>query len=104
VIVVRYFGGTLLGVGGLIQAYKAAAAEAIAAAGVEEQHVLRRYTVSFDAEDTSAVMRILREHEAVMENNSYDTRSHVSFLIKQMHSRSLEDRFAGLYRVTLVAE
>jgi uncharacterized YigZ family protein len=104
VIVVRYFGGTLLGVGGLIQAYKAAAAEAIAAAGIEEQHVLCRYSVSFETADTSAVMRVLREHNAIMESNTYDTRSRITFLIKEMHRSQLELKFAELYRVALVAE
>jgi uncharacterized YigZ family protein len=101
VVAVRYFGGTLLGVGGLMQAYKAAASGAIADSGSEEKHVMVRYTVSFPTEDTSAVMRIIKSYFGRVEHNSYDTLSHLTFSVKEIHRSSVESKISELYRVTL---
>jgi len=56
VIVVRYFGGTLLGTSGLIQAYKAAAAEALEAGDIWERHLEDVYRLSFDYQRMPLVM------------------------------------------------
>ena len=56
VIVVRYFGGTLLGASGLINAYKNSAAEALSAAAIIEKIVEEKYTLSFDYAHMSKVM------------------------------------------------
>lgn len=61
VVVVRYFGGIKLGVPGLIKAYKAAAADAIAAAEIVEKTATELISVSFGYEVTDKVMRLLRE-------------------------------------------
>ena len=62
IIVVRYFGGILLGTGGLTQAYKSAAAEAIAAANIEERLVEAVYKVKFGYEVMNDVMRVIKEY------------------------------------------
>lgn len=56
VIVVRYFGGTLLGTSGLIQAYKAAAAEALDGADIWERHLEEMYRLTFDYQRMPLVM------------------------------------------------
>ena len=61
IIVVRYFGGVKLGKSGLIQAYKAAAAEAIAAACVIEKTVDERIDIAFEYALMNQVMRIVKE-------------------------------------------
>src|SRR5574344_2326084 len=61
IIVVRYFGGIKLGTSGLIVAYKAAAAEAIAAATILEKTVDDEVTVLFDYPLINDVMRIVKE-------------------------------------------
>jgi uncharacterized YigZ family protein len=101
VIVVRYFGGTLLGVGGLMQAYKSAASGAIAESGIEERHVMVKYEASFTGEDTSAVMRVLKTFEVQIESTGYDSMSSIIFYVKEMHRPALESNFAELYRVIL---
>ena len=68
VIVVRYFGGIKLGTSGLIVAYKAAAAEAIAAADIVERTVDEEITVSFEYPFMNDIMRIVKEDEpAILE-------------------------------------
>lgn len=63
VVVVRYFGGTKLGVGGLITAYKTAAAEAIQLAEVIEKIVTMQIHLQFEYPQMNEVMRIIKEHE-----------------------------------------
>ena len=62
IIVVRYFGGIKLGTSGLIVAYKAAAAEAIAACTIVEKTVDEEVTVLFEYPFMNDVMRIVKEH------------------------------------------
>lgn len=61
VVVVRYFGGSLLGVPGLINAYKTAAAEALAQCNVLEKNVEVMMTVRFDYTVMNEVMMVIRE-------------------------------------------
>lgn len=64
IIVVRYFGGTLLGVGGLIQAYKNASADALANATFVEKEVMDEIALTFDYPLQNQVNRILKENNA----------------------------------------
>lgn len=61
IVVVRYYGGTPLGVPGLINAYKTAAAEALASAQIIEKQVEESYSVTFAYAQQGEVMRILKE-------------------------------------------
>jgi uncharacterized YigZ family protein len=63
VVVVRYFGGTLLGVPGLINAYKLATEEALAQSQVIEKTVNDIYTITFDYLQMNDVMRIIKEEQ-----------------------------------------
>jgi uncharacterized YigZ family protein len=63
VVVVRYFGGTKLGVGGLIAAYKGAADEALSNAEIIEKEVMERFKLSYDYSATADVMRMVKEFE-----------------------------------------
>lgn len=72
VIVVRYFGGIKLGTSGLIVAYRAAAAEAIAAATMVERTVDEEITVLFEYPFMNDVMRVVKEEEPEITRQSYD--------------------------------
>jgi uncharacterized YigZ family protein len=63
VVVVRYFGGSLLGVPGLINAYKTAAAEALAQCAVVEKNVEVMVPVRFDYTVMNEVMMVIREYQ-----------------------------------------
>ncbi|MFY7912977.1 MAG: IMPACT family protein, partial [Emticicia sp.] len=72
VVVVRYFGGTLLGVPGLINAYKSATAEALTVAEVVEKTVNDVYNVSFEFVQMNDVMKIVKEFSLKIRNQTYD--------------------------------
>ncbi len=63
VVVVRYFGGTLLGVGGLINAYKCAASEALENAKTYIRTVKERLRLKFEYPQMNAVMSLLKEKD-----------------------------------------
>jgi len=77
VIVVRYFGGTKLGIGGLIHAYGDMAAEAITAARIVIKKQEIRLSLSFPPEISSAVMSLIHRHPARVEDVRYEQSAHV---------------------------
>lgn len=72
IIVIRYFGGIKLGTGGLIVAYRAAAAAAIANAMIVEKTVNDDITVVFEYPFMNDIMRIVKEEEPEILEQSYD--------------------------------
>ena len=72
IVVVRYFGGTKLGVPGLIKAYKSAAQDAIVGARIVEKQAQERFTVRFGYERMNDVMKIFKEMGLVPERQSFD--------------------------------
>jgi uncharacterized YigZ family protein len=72
IIVVRYFGGTLLGVGGLIRAYRSAASDAIDQALIIEQKVHEKVKLEFAYEQMNSVMKILKDMELEFEDQHFD--------------------------------
>lgn len=72
VVVVRYFGGTKLGVPGLINAYKTAARLALEAADVLEEEILETMTISVDYVELNDVMRIVKAFGAKIEDQQME--------------------------------
>lgn len=83
VVVVRYFGGVKLGTGGLVQAYKAAAAEALAVAEIEERHIHEILTVSFAYPTLNAVMRVVKERAPRVLSQTFEIQCAMTLSIRQ---------------------
>jgi uncharacterized YigZ family protein len=73
VVVVRYFGGTLLGVPGLINAYKSATMAALQEAQVVEKTVNDQYQLTFDYLAMNEVMKVLKDEQLAISSAVYDT-------------------------------
>jgi uncharacterized YigZ family protein len=71
IVVIRYFGGTLLGVSGLINAYKSAAADAISNAEIIERTLHEYYRIEFQYIAMNDVMKILKEEDAGLSGQSF---------------------------------
>lgn len=71
IVVIRYFGGTLLGVGGLINAYRSAAADALGTARVVEKHLMERWSLTFPYTSMNDVMKVLRDESCSQSEHSY---------------------------------
>ena len=63
VVVVRYFGGTLLGLSGLIKAYKSASHEALRFSEIEEKYPYHVYRIKFGYAEMNHVMKIIKDLE-----------------------------------------
>ncbi|WP_164108435.1 MULTISPECIES: YigZ family protein [Sphingobacterium] len=83
VVVVRYFGGTLLGVPGLINAYKMATQEALAEVEVIEKTVNDVYDVSFEYLQMNDVMRLLKEEEISVLSQQFDNSCVITIEIRK---------------------
>lgn len=94
VVVVRYFGGTKLGVPGLIAAYKESAAEAIAAAAIIERTVDRTVTVEFPYVAMNDIMRTVKELQPRIAAQEFDNLCSMRLTIRE----SLADRLVEKLR------
>ncbi|MEN7548894.1 YigZ family protein [Rapidithrix thailandica] len=83
VVVVRYFGGTKLGVSGLINAYKTAAAEALDQAEIVEAFVTQHLTIRFEYMDMNDVMRVAKEYDLDLSQQTFDEKCNINFEIRE---------------------
>jgi uncharacterized YigZ family protein len=72
VVVVRYFGGKLLGVGGLIRAYRAAASHALDQNTLIERRVIDQIKLDFRYEHMNAIMKLIKDYELDFEDQRFD--------------------------------
>ena len=84
VVVVRYFGGTLLGVPGLINAYKTATEEALNAAVIIEKTLDDTYIISFDYQQMNDIMKIIKEDNLTILEQQFDNNCMVKIAIRKM--------------------
>ena len=83
VVVVRYFGGTLLGVPGLINAYKVATEEALKQAVIVDKTINDVYTIAFDYLQMNDLMRIIKEDNLLMVKQSFDNDCSIQLSIRK---------------------
>lgn len=95
-VVVRYFGGTKLGVSGLIKAYKTAAAECLSAAMIVEKKVRLSYKVMFPYEKMNAVMSLLKEIKAEQTKHIFETECSMEVLVESSQQNKFEDAISKI--------
>lgn len=96
VIVVRYYGGVNLGTGGLIVAYRTAAADALDHATIETRLVEEVITYSFPYPMMNAVMRVIKEMQPRIISQTFDNTCSISMSIRQEMAPVLRDRLEKL--------
>lgn len=90
VVVVRYYGGVNLGTPGLIQAYRSAAAEAIAKTEKQEKTVEATIDFTFTYPMMNAVMRTARDHGARIAAQKFDNTCTITLAIRQSAATGLK--------------
>ena len=101
VVVVRYFGGTKLGVGGLIQAYKYSAQITLEGLNVIERTIDIRYQLSFGYESMNKVMRIIKEKNITLLNQELGVECDYHIAIRKREEQEVVDRFQNIYPINI---
>ena len=83
IVVVRYFGGVKLGVGGLITAYRAAAADALGSITIKERYVKEVYLVHFQYPQMNKVMRLVKEQSLEVYEQDFQIDCKLTFAIRK---------------------
>jgi len=81
-VVVRYFGGVKLGVGGLMQAYKAAAEDALNQASIIEIEVMKEVELKFEYSRMPEAMRLVKDFELKILEQSFEESCQIKALLK----------------------
>lgn len=97
IVVVRYFGGIKLGTGGLIVAYKTAAADAIASATTEVRTIRSQVTVRFPYMAMNGVMRVVKDCSPNIVEQSFDNDCTMVLDIRKGAVDSLVQRLESLW-------
>ena len=92
VVVIRYFGGTKLGVSGLINAYKTAASDALDHADIIEKTVNDIYKVSFAYTTMNEVMRLIKDEELTIIEQQFDNNCSITLGVRQAKTSTMLDR------------
>ena len=101
VVVVRYFGGVLLGASGLANAYKTAARDAIAHAEIVERTIDVRYRLRFEYAAMNDVMRIVKDFGLVPTHQDFNLDCQLEVSVRQSMSNRLYDAVAQLRTVRI---
>lgn len=104
VVVVRYYGGIQLGTSGLTVAYRTAAAEAIAAAEVEERTVDEEMTVIFEYPYLNGIMRVVKEEHPAVLSQTYDMDCEMTLRIRKSLAERLRSRLLKVETARLKEE
>ncbi len=96
IVVVRYFGGTLLGVGGLIHAYREAAAEALANAEIVERMVEVDIAVRFEYPFMDQVMRIAKDLGLNIIDQTFDMDCTVKMRVRKTLASQVYGRLSDI--------
>jgi len=101
IVVIRYFGGTKLGIPGLINAYKTAAKEAIDNNTIIEKIITNTYQLSFAYENMNIVMRKLKEENIEQFNQKFDLSCSLEIKIRLSDCEKVENIFNKLPQVKI---
>lgn len=102
VIVVRYFGGTLLGIPGLINAYKNATQEALDIAEIIEKTQEDVYRIDFDYLQMNDVMRIIKEDNLEILKQDFDNRCSITFSVRKSHLNQVVHKMESIENSKLI--
>jgi uncharacterized YigZ family protein len=101
VVVVRYFGGVKLGVGGLISAYKTAAQMALEESEIIEKTIDKHFALSFNYAYMNKVMRIIKEKNLSIVSQKMEMDCEIIIGTRKKNVQNLLDTFENLYEVQL---
>ena len=98
---VRYFGGTLLGVGGLITAYKNSTSQVISESIITEKQVLLTHEIHFSFEKLNDVMKLLKQLHCKIIQQQFEVDCSITFTIAKKYNEQCLDKLHHLRDITI---
>ena len=104
VVVIRYFGGTKLGVSGLIKAYKTASREALSNSVIIKKTINNEITFKFEYSVLNQVMRIIKELEPRITEQLFDLECNMRLRIRETMTNQLVSRLSKIKSVEIIRQ
>lgn len=104
VVVIRYFGGTKLGIPGLINAYKTATKDALNQAQINTLYVKDVYKVTFQYPDMNIVMKILKDEELDQFDQDFGIDCKLKFSVRKLESERVFEKFRKIHTLSIKYE
>lgn len=101
IIVSRYFGGTLLGVSGLMNAYKLAAESALSNSEIVDHIVYEIYEISFPFSSMNDVMRIIKEEGIIQSDHFFDLECLINILVRASKKEKVISRLSRIENIKI---
>jgi uncharacterized YigZ family protein len=101
IVVVRFFGGIKLGVGGLISAYRTSAQTALEASEIIENTINIHYIVSFDYKNMNKVMRVIKEKNLEIISQTMNESCAIEIATRKKNAEQIVDIFNNLFEIEI---
>ncbi|WP_412476644.1 IMPACT family protein [Flavobacterium sp. TBRC 19031] len=101
IVVVRFFGGVKLGVGGLISAYRTAAQMTLQEAEIVEKTIDLHYKISFDYKNMNKVMRIIKENNLDIVAQTMSESCEIEIATRKKNAEKIFDIFNHLFEIEI---
>lgn len=101
VVVVRYFGGVKLGVGGLISAYKTAAQMILDNSKIIEKTINIDFLISFDYKNINTIMRIIKEKKLNMVTQKLQISCEITISVRKKDSETIYNLFNNIFEIII---
>ena len=101
IIVVRYFGGVKLGVGGLISAYKTTAQLTLEEADIVEKTIDKHFKITFDYKNMNKVMRIIKEKNIDIVHQKMELNCEIEIATRKKNAQQTFDIFSTLFEIEI---
>jgi len=101
IVVVRYFGGIKLGVGGLINAYKTTAKLTLEASRIIKKTININYLISFDYKNMNTVMRIIKERNLNILYQKLEMDCKITISVRKKEAQSIFETFDHLFEINI---
>ena len=101
IVVVRYFGGVKLGVGGLINAYKTAAQMALEASDILKRTIDEVFVVKFDYPEMNKVMQVIKKNNLNVIDQKLEIDCKIFIAVRKKEVESIFSKFDNTYKVEI---
>jgi uncharacterized YigZ family protein len=101
VVVVRFFGGVKLGVGGLISAYKTAAQMVLEASEIIEKTIDIHYLISFDYKNMNRVMRVIKEKNITIIAQKMEENCKIEIAVRKKNADASFELFSSIFEIEI---